>query len=84
MAKKSIEFELPYYISNNGDGSASVNFTSTLAEAEKADEELEEGWGECCASTVSLKVEGGKLFMRTFERVDGKYGYVWKEIQGKA
>jgi acylphosphatase len=76
-----VEFTLPYYISNNGDGSASVHFTSTEAEADKADEELEEGWGEPCSSTIKIKVENDKLYFRDFQRVNGKYDYVWIEVK---
>lgn len=78
---KASEFKLNYYITNNGDGSASVHFTSSEAEAEKADEELEEGWGESCNGDVTVKVENGKLYFRNFQEVKGKYDYVWVEAK---
>ncbi len=75
-----MEFELHYHVSNGGDGSASVHFHQSKQAATKADEDMEEGWGEPCNGSVKLKVEDGKLFFREFERVNGKYEYVWKPI----
>lgn len=43
-----------YAISNNGDGSASVHFFKTLEEAEKYEENMDEGWGESCVSSEEL------------------------------
>ena len=73
-------FELPYHIENNGDGSASVEFHKTMEEAEKADEDLEEGWGEDCSSSVDLKIEDGKLFFRKMEYQKSKVVEVWIEL----
>lgn len=76
-----MEFELPYYISNGGDGSVSLNPCQSLAEAEKADSEMDEGWGESSAGTIKLKVENKTLFYRDFEEFEGKYQYVWKQVK---
>lgn len=57
-----MEFKLPYWVSNGGDGSANVMFESTLSRAKKKCDEQDEGWGESSAGEVRLKVEEGKLF----------------------
>ncbi len=74
-------FKLPFYCSNGGDGSVSVRFCQSLEEAETKDSEMEEGWGESSARSVKIKVEDNKLFYEKFESVDGKYQYVWKEVE---
>lgn len=74
-------FELPYWIENCGDGSASVNFCATQKEADDADENQQEegeGWGEPCSSSVTLKIKNGKLY---FEGRDENYKVVWKELK---
>lgn len=76
-----MEFALHYHCSNGGDGSVSVHFHPNLEAAEKADEEMDEGWGESSAGTVNLKVENNQLFYREYERVDGKYQYIWKPVE---
>lgn len=77
-----MEFALPYFVRNGGDGSAIVEFTPTLEAADKADSEMDEGWGESSAGTVKLKVEGDKLFYRDFQQNDhGNYEYVWIEVK---
>jgi hypothetical protein len=50
-----MRFKLHYHVSNNGDGSASVHFHETAEEAEKADSELEEGWGDSSARDARWK-----------------------------
>ncbi len=77
------EFKLHYWISNNGDGSASTRFVGTKKEAEKADENQQEngeGWGEPCNSNVSLKYEDGKLFV---ESRDDNWKQIWVEVPMK-
>lgn len=69
-------FTLPYHITNNGDGSASVKFHATRAEAEAADAAMDEGWGESCDGEVRLRVEDSKLFFS--EYTTG--GYIWVEV----
>jgi hypothetical protein len=78
------EFYLHYHISNNGDGSASLRLHPTGDAAEAADnaqQESGEGWGESSNGHVKLKLEDGALFYRSYERVDGKYQYVWIEVR---
>lgn len=72
------KFRLYYHISNNGDGSASACFHKTEQEAKKADEEMEEGWGESSASHVDLELVDGKLYFYNYEYngKKGKYEYV--------
>lgn len=77
-------FKLPYWVSNGGDGSASVRFETSEKEAEQKDDEQNEegeGWGESSASTVEIKVEDDKLYIKSFEKVGGKYEYIWKQVK---
>lgn len=79
-------FKVPYWISNNGDGSASVHPTATLAEAEAEDEAQSEGWGENCANALTLKIEEGRLFAHAYimaaDGLSGQRG--WIEITEKS
>ncbi len=74
-------FKLHYYVSNGGDGSASVRLCKTEEEAEKEDEGQSEGWGESSASSINLKLEGGKLFYSDYEYVGGKYTKLWIPLE---
>lgn len=74
-----MEFKLPYYVRDNGDGSASVEFTASEAEADN-NPDAEEGWGESTSGNVHIKVENDKLYVRNFEKVNRKYEYVWVEV----
>lgn len=56
------KFVLPYHISNNGDGSASVHFHATIKDAEKAEAGMNEPWGEDCASSKDLYLDENGLF----------------------
>ncbi len=76
-----MEFLLHYHISNNGDGSASVHFHSSEDEAKAADEKLEEGWGECCAGEVKIKLENNQVFYRDYQEVGGHYTWVWLPLE---
>lgn len=73
-------FKIPYYVSNGGDGSVTVRFTTTLKQAEKADEELEEGWGESSVDSLHIRVDDEKVYIRLYEEVDGKYQFVWRQV----
>lgn len=74
-------FDLPYWVSNNGDGSVSVKFLQTLEDAELEDEAQEEGWAESSAYTVRLKVENNQLFLRKNNYIRGKWVESWLPIQ---
>jgi hypothetical protein len=82
-----MRFKLHYHVSNNGDGSASVHFHETAEEAEKADSELEEGWGDSSASYIELKTEmhGGRpeVFYKTLKwDAKKKVHYeIWHKIE---
>lgn len=78
-----MEFVLPFHITNNGDGSASVKLHPTLAEAEKAEEEMSKGWGESCAGTLRIKVEGKKLYYHNTHWAGNKYVSKWIEVTEK-
>lgn len=69
-----MKFKLPYYISNGGDGSASLNLYPRLVEAEVAEQDEDEPFGDRTADTIDLMVEDGKLFYRDW--VDGSFQWV--------
>jgi hypothetical protein len=74
-------FELPYWISNNGDGSASIQLCETSEEAAKADEDQQQngdGWGEPSADSIKLKLDNGKIY---FQGRDEGHKRVWKELK---
>ena len=71
-----MEFKLYYNCRNGGDGSVSVDFHNSEAEAEKAEENMDEGWGESSVNSVRLKIEDGKLYFRKY---NGKF--VWVEVK---
>lgn len=74
-------FDLHYHVSNNGDGSVCVNFHRTRKEAEEADANQADPWGESSAETLRLKVEDGKIHYRIM-RWDGKqYHEEWVPVQ---
>ncbi len=76
-------FKLHYHISNNGDGSASVCLHKTAEEAEKADSEMDEGWGESCNGDVDIKLENGKLYYGDydFNPHTKKYETMWYPLE---
>ena len=76
-------FQFHYFISNNGDGSASLQLQPSAEAAEKADSEQSEGWGEPCNGTETLKVDGNKLFYQDnqYNESKKKYETVWVEIK---
>jgi len=69
-------FELPYWISNNGDGSASINLEKSKQRAERQDELQTEGWGEQCNGAIELILVDGVLYYEDYVYVDGKYQMV--------
>ncbi len=56
-----------YAISNGGDGSASVHFFKTAEEAEKYDENMDEGWGEPCNSSEILYFDKNNILINADE-----------------
>ena len=52
-----------YYISNNGDGSASIRWYLSGETAEKLDEDQYEGWGEECNGSIET-FEGSDVHNR--------------------
>lgn len=82
MAKKAAKievFKLNYYVTNNGDGSASVRFCESAKIAEKLDEEQDEGWGESSASDFELKIENGEIYCRAYDHA--KHKYDWHKLE---
>ena len=73
-----MEFKLPYFISNNGDGSASLQPCVTLREAEREDSEQPEGWGESSANELKIKVEDNKLYFWDYVV---NSGFIWREVK---
>lgn len=78
------QFKLHYHITNNGDGSASINLHPTAEAAAEADANMDEGWGEPCNGDVTLKIEDGRLYYQEYELVDDKYQYVWHPVEAVA
>lgn len=56
-----MKFEIPYYLRNNGDGSASLVVCDTYDEAKLEDESQSEGWGESSADMLDMTVTGNIL-----------------------
>lgn len=73
-------FELFYNVINCGDGSVSVEFTQKKKSDDEFEDNDEYGWSEDSSGSVRLMVKDNKLFFRNFEKENGKYNYVWKEI----
>jgi hypothetical protein len=73
-------FELPYYLSNQGDGSAALRLCKTMQEAIAADEAQGangDGWSEDSADSIKFRVDDGKLYYREW---GGLAGFVWVEV----
>lgn len=64
MSKNLLDgvYEIPYYVSNGGDGSASVMFPQDMEAASKADENQYAGWGEPSTGTLKIVIKDGKVF----------------------
>jgi hypothetical protein len=62
-------YVLPYYISNNGDGSASLRICKTLKEAQKEDDKQNEseGWAEPSADEIKIIVKDGEPHIEQFD-----------------
>ena len=67
-------FKIPYYVSDGGDGSANLQLTRSLEEAETLDDE-QCAWGEPSAGTIDVEIRDGKLFYRFY----GDNGWEWLE-----
>lgn len=78
-----MKIKVPYWISNNGDGSASLRLCKTPENAEKADEKQDEGWGESSAGELELIVEGDKVFFEKHVYDKGKSQTIRIEVPQK-
>lgn len=65
-----MKFKLPYYLSNDGAGSANLNLRSTLAEVEIEEGAEDEPFGEPTSGVIYLKVEDGHLYFRGWTKDD--------------
>lgn len=74
-------FKLNFYVQSGGDGSANVKFTSTAEEAEQADENQSEPWGDPSADSLTLKVENNEIFYRKLEWTGKKHKEVWIPLE---
>lgn len=63
-------FRLHFNCENQGDGSVSVNFFNTDAEAEDAELLQSEGWGESSVDHLDLFIDNGKIY-RSYLQWDG-------------
>ncbi len=62
--KMKLVGRIPYYISNNGDGSASIRPCKTSEIADSYDDNQNEdgdGWGESCSGAIEIYEKDGKL-----------------------
>lgn len=76
-------FKLHYHVNNGGDGSANVRFHETQQQAEAADANQSEGWGESSAGSVELAIQDGKIVRKCFEwdAKAKKHNTVWKPLE---
>lgn len=82
-SKKETRWKLPYWISNNGDGSASIQIVETEEEAERKDDEQNEsgdGWAEsCCGYIEIIMIDGVPHYHHSdYEWMGDKYVVVEK------
>lgn len=68
-----MEFNLPVWAENGGDGSVVIRPEATLSKAKANCEAQSEGWGENSARNLKLRVEDGILFVK-------QYGADWVEV----
>jgi hypothetical protein len=80
LDQKEKIFKLNYWVQNGGDGSAIVRFEPIKEVAETKDESQSEGWGESSADSISIMMDGGKLFYQSYQMIDGKFTSIWVEI----
>lgn len=73
------DFKLHYHPRNNGDGSASAVFHETEDQAIKADEDMNEGWGESSAASLTIRMDANVLYFRKYDR--DKKEYVWIPLE---
>lgn len=73
-------FDLYYNVSNNGDGSVSVQFYTTMREAERADKSQSESWGESSVSCLKLEIVNGIICIRERTYKNKKWQEVRKEL----
>ena len=66
-------FKIPYYVRNNGDGSASVEFFQKKEDAKKADESQSEGWGEPSVGELRLTLIDGELYFEKYSFEERKF-----------
>lgn len=82
MEKK---FYLHYYVSDGGDGSASIDITETAEQAEKLDKEQNEdgGWAEPSNGAIEIKVEDGIPYVEIsgWDDDTNKYFSKWVPLQ---
>lgn len=77
-----MEFKLPFWVRNQGDGSVGVIPAKTLLIAETNDSVQDEGWGESSADIIKLKVEDGKLFYYGYlDDDDESYERGWVQVE---
>lgn len=72
-------YVLPYYVSNNGDGSASLRICKTIEEAHEKDEKQSENWAEPSANEIKIIMKDGEPHIEYFD-VDEKSPTYLKKI----
>lgn len=78
-------YKIPYWISNQGDGSVALRLCKSKEEADRCDKEQMEssdGWAESCSGEIEIAIRNGQLFIRDgYTKVKGKLTPVWTAIQ---
>lgn len=78
--------KLNFWVSDNGDGSATTRFEPTAEAARLAEEndkeEFNGGFAEATCDSIEIKIVDGKIcyFDSDFKEVDGKYQHVERWI----
>lgn len=68
------KFQLYYNCRNGGDGSVSVDLHSTEQAANKAEESMDEGWGESSVGSITIiQADDGNLWFEDYDTIDGKF-----------
>lgn len=62
-----MKFRIPYWLSNNGDGSASVVLERTIEEAHIMCDSQDEGWGENSAGYIEIDVTNTDRMLVTYQ-----------------
>lgn len=75
-----MEFKLPYYVRDLGDGSVKVEFCPTVSMAKILEDTDSQPFAEGSVNIIKLKVEDNQLFFRQLCRGEDGYEWVWTKV----